>query len=141
MIDVDHFKKVNDTYGHPTGDLVLQRVSQLVKNYLRSQDLACRYGGEEIIVAMQAERHQALEIAENIRRAVENHRMESTESAQTFQVTLSAGLSSSADHGYNTEKLIARADEALYQAKHGGRNQIKESRKVELKLVESKRVA
>lgn len=123
MIDIDYFKKVNDTHGHQTGDIVLEQVARLVQKYLRPQDLAGRYGGEEIIVAVQAGVAQAYEIAERIRKAVEDHQMKSVDGS-LFQVTLSMGIASSQDFEYEADVLIDRADKALYFAKHSGRNQI-----------------
>ena len=125
MIDVDHFKKVNDTYGHQTGDVVLESVSELIRRYLRPGDLAGRYGGEEIIVALEAGRVQAMQIAENIRAALEHHTMVSVSAAeQKFNVTLSVGVASSHEFGFEADVLIGHADEALYRAKHNGRNQV-----------------
>lgn len=124
MIDVDHFKSVNDGYGHQTGDVVLERISELIRRYVRPQDLAGRYGGEEIIVAVQANSSQALEIAENIRRAVESHRMVSTADQAEFQVTLSVGVASTHQIGYGADALIKNADDALYRAKRTGRNKV-----------------
>ena len=125
MIDVDHFKRVNDTYGHQTGDLVLERLSALVGQYMRPTDLAGRYGGEEIIVAIQADSIEAMNVAENIRRAVESCRlMPSNGRHSEFCVTLSAGLASTRHFGHFAENLIGEADAALYKAKTSGRNRV-----------------
>ena len=124
MIDVDHFKKVNDTYGHQTGDVVLEQVAALVRNYLRPQDLAGRYGGEEIIVAVEADAQDVEVLAEKIRSALEAHKMISKDDHKSFQVTLSMGIASSQKHGYEADTLIGKADSALYRAKHNGRNQV-----------------
>lgn len=128
MIDVDHFKRVNDTYGHQTGDAVLERVSALVRSYLRPLDLAGRYGGEEIIVGLQASATDAQALAENIRKALEQSRMSSSPSGSgesvEFQVTLSIGLAKASEHGYSSFAMISAADEALYTAKHQGRNRV-----------------
>lgn len=122
MIDVDHFKRVNDTHGHQTGDAVLQKISGLITEYLRPGDLAGRYGGEELIIAMQSGKLEALTIAENIRKAVEAHSMKAKRSE--LRVTLSAGIASSGDFGHEVDALIERADAALYRAKHDGRNRV-----------------
>lgn len=135
MIDVDHFKRVNDSYGHQTGDLVLERVSQLLLNYLgihepsaTSPDVAAniaaniagRYGGEEIIVAFQGSLAKALELAETFRRAVESTTIQTENNA--FSITLSIGIASTIDFGFDGLNLISKADEALYSAKKTGRN-------------------
>lgn len=123
MIDVDHFKRVNDTYGHQTGDVVLERVSELIKGYLRPEDLAGRYGGEEIIVAFEGSTMLAKGVAENIRRAVEKHKMKSI-SGREFQLTLSMGIASTQMFKYEADVLIGEADAALYRAKDSGRNKV-----------------
>ncbi|MEW6055768.1 MAG: GGDEF domain-containing protein [Bdellovibrionota bacterium] len=136
MIDIDHFKRVNDGYGHQTGDVVLERVSELIKSYLRPEDLVGRYGGEEIIVAMQMSASEANSVANRIRRAVEAHRMISTNHAE-FRVTLSVGVASTQEFKYEADVLISHADKALYRAKKLGRNRVvnaKDSLKVMLSL-------
>jgi len=124
MIDVDHFKRVNDTHGHQTGDVVLQRISELVCKYLQPGGLAGRYGGEEIILAMQMGETEALSVAENIRKAVENCRMVARKSGRKFAVTLSAGIASTREFEHEADILIDRADAALYRAKGSGRNRV-----------------
>ncbi|MBI3555735.1 MAG: GGDEF domain-containing protein [Deltaproteobacteria bacterium] len=121
MIDVDHFKSVNDTHGHQTGDVVLQQISELVSRFMRPEDLAGRYGGEEIIVAMQGGKVEAQAVAERIRSVVESHRMVSRAKVE-FKVTLSVGVASSHEFGFEADSLIGRADAALYRAKSSGRN-------------------
>ena len=123
MIDLDHFKRINDKYGHQTGDVVLERVSELIRAYLRPQDIAGRYGGEEIIVAMQTNYAEAVGIAEKIRQAVRENRMKSAgHSDQNFNVTLSVGIASSYRFGFDGRALIQKADEALYISKAAGRD-------------------
>jgi diguanylate cyclase (GGDEF)-like protein len=135
MIDVDHFKKVNDGYGHQTGDVVLERVSELIRGFMRPEDLAGRYGGEEIIVAIQAGDAKAADVAENIRRAVESQRMKSTSHTE-FTVTLSVGVASTHTFGFEADVLISKADGALYGAKRTGRNKVV-SADVELTLLDA----
>ena len=135
MIDVDHFKKVNDGYGHQTGDIVLERVSELIRGFMRPEDLAGRYGGEEIIVAIEAGEDRAKEIAENIRRAVESNRMQSKNDQAEFTVTLSVGVASTTLFGFDADALINKADSALYRAKKTGRNKVVQAPEVELTLV------
>lgn len=126
MIDVDHFKKVNDSYGHQTGDIVLERVSELIRQYMRPCDLAGRFGGEEVIVAVQGDLALARELADRIRCAVEAHTMTCSSRSEEveFTVTLSIGVASSSDFGLNGDRLIGAADEALYEAKRTGRNKV-----------------
>ncbi len=125
MIDIDFFKRINDGFGHQTGDVVLERVSELIRSYMRPQDLAGRFGGEEIIVALQMGARDAHMIAEGIRKAVENHRMISaSDSKAVFQVTLSVGIASTQEFGYEADVLIGYADEAVYRAKQTGRNKV-----------------
>ena len=122
MIDIDFFKKVNDTYGHPAGDLVIKNISRLLKQRLRGADVIGRYGGEEFAVALpDTPIEGAVRVLDHIREsfsAIVQHAGD-----QTFQVTLSAGV---AQYGAASdgESLIQAADEALYAAKHGGRNQV-----------------
>ena len=124
MIDVDKFKSVNDRFGHQTGDIVLERVSGLIKKYLRPEDLAGRYGGEEIIVAIQSEFATAIEIAERIRAAVAEYKMRSPDHKE-FNVTLSIGIASSGAFDFDAQRLIGRADAAMYQAKNEGRDRVR----------------
>ena len=122
MIDIDHFKQVNDRFGHQVGDEVLERVSDLVRSYLRPYDLAGRYGGEEIIIAVECDDQTALSIAERIRTAVEKTLFESVAQKASFHVTISLGMASTKEFGYDISRLIAEADAALYRAKSSGRN-------------------
>lgn len=125
MIDVDHFKHVNDNHGHQTGDVVLERVSKLIQEYMRPEAIVGRFGGEEIIVAIQGTRQEAMEIAENIRKAVEAQRMTSIANSKCeFHVTLSVGVASTQEFGFEADRLIGEADGALYRAKRTGRNRV-----------------
>ena len=130
FIDIDYFKKINDTYGHPCGDLVLQKVAQLIRGQLRSADVVARYGGEEFAVLLaQAGRDLALEIAQRIRRCVENARVDFPD-GKVVNVTVSIGIGTSelSDDIGNPielgERLVNLADDALYRAKHEGRNRV-----------------
>jgi diguanylate cyclase (GGDEF)-like protein len=103
----------------------LERVSQLVKSFMRPGDLAGRFGGEEIIVALQSGENDALKIAEGIRVAVEKNRMTSVAQVKAeFQVTLSVGIASTQEFGFEADVLIGHADQALYRAKATGRNKV-----------------
>lgn len=120
MIDLDHFKNINDTCGHPFGDLVLQRVAGAIQGMLREYDVAGRYGGEEFaVVATGGPNSDLLALAERIRQAIEE--LEIREGSVSVRVTISVGLAVSAVAD-TQETLLKRADTALYQAKEDGRN-------------------
>jgi diguanylate cyclase (GGDEF)-like protein len=123
LIDIDLFKKVNDTYGHPAGDRVIKCLSRLLKQRLRGADVIGRYGGEEFAVALpDTSVDVAIRVLDHIRESFAGIVQHAGE--KTFQVTLSAGVAPYGEAS-NGESLINAADEALYAAKHGGRNQVK----------------
>ena len=119
-IDIDHFKKVNDNYGHPMGDQVIRSLGWLLKQRLRKTDLVGRYGGEEFLVILPGSNaDQAFEVLDRIRRdfSLIKYAFKDT----CFDATFSAGVSQFPATDC-PEALIKDADEALYDAKHGGRN-------------------
>lgn len=120
MTDIDYFKKVNDTYGHSAGDLVLKTVSREIKNQLRDYDVAGRYGGEEFVILLPFTKiEEAKMVAERLRNAVESKKIELA-GKQHINVTISLGVSE-----YKGEKdFIENADKALYKAKESGRNKV-----------------
>jgi two-component system cell cycle response regulator len=121
LTDIDHFKKVNDTYGHPTGDQVLKRVAGLLKASARKIDIVARYGGEEFAIVLEGtDRVGARQLAERIREEVSQQSFESSKG--NFKATLSLGVAVYPDDARAKADVIARADQALYAAKHGGRN-------------------
>ena len=121
LTDIDHFKKVNDTYGHPTGDEVLRRVAVILKASARKIDIVARYGGEEFTIVLEGtDRAGAFQLAERIRQEVAQQSFASPQGA--FQVTLSIGVACYPDDARDKAEIIARADQSLYAAKHGGRN-------------------
>ena len=124
MVDLDHFKKVNDTFGHTEGDQILCKISSLLKNSVRRKDTVARYGGEEFILILpEAGLEQSFVIAERIRQSVEKTLFE-VERAQV-NLTLSMGISNFPSHRVKSkEELIKMADQALYDAKRGGRNRV-----------------
>ena len=124
MIDIDFFKKINDTYGHAVGDDVLKRSAALYRDSVRSTDLVARYGGEEFAVMMpETELVDGITFAEKIRSLVEETPMETQ--AGPVQVTVSIGVASVPQSRIHTAKeLIVAADKALYRAKRSGRNQV-----------------
>jgi two-component system, cell cycle response regulator len=121
LTDIDHFKKINDSYGHPTGDEVLRRVAAILKASARKIDIVARYGGEEFALVLEGtDRAGARQLAERIRQEVEQQSFPSAKGS--FNATLSIGVASYPDDAREKSEIIARADQALYSAKHGGRN-------------------
>ena len=126
MLDIDHFKNVNDHYGHLTGDDVLENVATLVRQSLRDTDRAGRYGGEEFVIILpKTNLSAALYVAERIREAIEAAEMKAPE-GDVFTITVSQGLCSY-EPGEDEQCLISRADGALYRAKESGRNRVETS--------------
>lgn len=130
FLDVDRFKRINDSHGHQTGDDVLRSVAQLISSQLRAGDTIARYGGEEFVILLpRSELHHSRQIAERIRASIEAQVLPSR-SGEEVRVTISIGLSmlpASELIGHPpqaAERLIAAADQALYQAKSSGRNQV-----------------
>jgi diguanylate cyclase (GGDEF)-like protein len=123
FIDLDNFKKFNDTYGHHAGDITLKVVAEIIQNMKRTEDIVCRYGGEEFIMILpETEKMNALVIAERIRKKVEETVIEFED--KTFNITLSGGISSCPADGKEPQELLKAADVRLYQAKESGRNRI-----------------
>lgn len=119
VCDIDHFKQVNDRFGHLAGDRVLRDVAHILRSAVRSRDCVIRWGGEEFLVLLEhCEQAPGVLLAERIR-----HRVEAHHDADVGKVTLSLGLAT-LKPDETMEQLIARADEALYEAKHGGRNRL-----------------
>ncbi|MBF0302572.1 MAG: GGDEF domain-containing protein [Desulfamplus sp.] len=128
MFDIDHFKKVNDTYGHQAGDVVLQRVSDVVRNDMRTGDILARYGGEEFIAILPSTgKQEAIELAERLRDKIEEQII--VTDAGTIKVTASFGIAS-LEPSYERPdsadmlKLIEEADSMMYKAKLNGRNTV-----------------
>ncbi|MFM2482292.1 diguanylate cyclase [Celerinatantimonas sp. YJH-8] len=124
IIDIDHFKQINDQYGHLTGDKILSSVAELIRKHTREKDLAMRYGGEEFVVIFPEQDHNhAISWAERIRKIIENtlHSFEN----QSLQVTVSIGIAQFCNPSHQAvRQALAAADSALYQAKKNGRNQV-----------------
>ena len=124
LIDIDHFKRINDSWGHQAGDKVLRGFAERLSRELRAVDVAGRYGGEEfLIVFMNVGGDDALEAAERCRAVMAREPFVLVSSGETLAVTLSAGVAE-ARIGDDIEDLLARADAALYEAKSAGRNQV-----------------
>jgi two-component system, cell cycle response regulator len=123
MMDLDHFKAVNDTHGHLMGSHVLAEVGRLIRESIRTEDVAARFGGEEFIAYLPERRaDEALRAAERIRRTIEKEPL--THDGVTTGVTISIGVATFPEHGGDIESLIGRADKALYRAKESGRNRV-----------------
>ena len=124
MVDIDHFKEVNDRYGHQVGDVTLRAVASTVLSCLNSEDLAARYGGEEFVVALlETELEDAVTTAERIRRAVSELVVSYREAS--LQVTVSIGCAEYSHADEDEVALFERADQRLYAAKEAGRNAVK----------------
>jgi two-component system, cell cycle response regulator len=128
MMDLDHFKEVNDTYGHLVGSETLEEVGAVIKRALRAGDVGARFGGEEFAAfLLDADYPQGLVAAERVRAAIEKHdfpavRRESTEPPRTHKITISVGVASFPVDGRDPIQLVELADSALYRAKRSGRN-------------------
>lgn len=124
MLDVDHFKSFNDQHGHDAGDVVLKTIAQVMQDHIRSSDIACRYGGEELtLVLPETSLPAALTKAEEIRQAI--HHITMTYGGQILDnLTASLGVAVFPEHGTTGEAVIQAADAALYRAKGAGRNQV-----------------
>ena len=123
MIDVDHFKKVNDHYGHQTGDMVLREVARIIAAQIREIDIAGRYGGEEFCVILpETDKQGALVVAERIRLASHEEKIKAYDT--TLAIGVSVGVAEFPDDAVKMEELLDKADWALYRAKKLGRNRV-----------------
>ncbi len=123
MLDIDFFKKVNDTYGHDCGDKVLVTLAKACKKHLRKTDLLARFGGEEFcFLFYETDINHAALIAERIRHAISKLKFDSEKNQ--FSVTVSIGVSELLDSNDNIENMLKRSDDSLYKAKENGRNRV-----------------
>jgi len=123
MADIDHFKIVNDTFGHDAGDFVLQRIGSLLKTRMRGHDVACRYGGEEFLVVLSdTSLDVAWQRAESLRQEIKA--LDMVYEGRTIGVTVSFGIAVFPEHGANAAGLLRAADAALYSAKNNGRDRV-----------------
>jgi diguanylate cyclase (GGDEF)-like protein len=121
FFDIDHFKQINDTYGHPMGDTILEELTKVVARANRSSDIFARFGGEEfIIMATSTNAQGAMEHAQRLKQEIEQHRFE------IGRVTASFGVTEFTSQTDSLESLLERADKALYQAKSDGRNCVRQ---------------
>jgi diguanylate cyclase (GGDEF)-like protein len=124
MLDIDHFKRFNDTYGHDAGDTLLRAVGAVLQEHTRGDDIVCRYGGEEFMLVLPGASLAATQQrAEELRTEVQALMVEHGGQALA-QVTVSLGVAGFPAHGTTADSLIRAADQALYQAKRGGRNRV-----------------
>jgi diguanylate cyclase (GGDEF)-like protein len=124
MIDIDHFKNFNDLYGHAAGDRLLRELGQLLQKYIRGEDIACRYGGEEFILILPGiSLEVAQQRAEHLQR--EAKRLQLHNPDQSYErITLSLGVAIYPQHGGNIETVLHAVDDALYRAKREGRDRV-----------------
>jgi len=122
MLDIDRFKRINDTFGHECGDLVLAELGQLVRHHKRAQDICCRYGGEEFVVVLpETSLDAAFHAAEDLRKRIAGHAFRYDR--QTLPVRVSLGVAGAAEHKpRDVEGFINMADKAMYRAKREGRD-------------------
>ncbi|MCS5421363.1 MULTISPECIES: GGDEF domain-containing protein [Psychrilyobacter] len=122
MMDIDHFKKINDTYGHSYGDEILKEISQVLKNNLRDHDIVFRHGGEEFIYCLpKTDKEEAFLVSERIRQSILK-KFKNYEKNGCRHVTASFGIATFLDDGDSVHHLINRADHAMYKVKTSGRN-------------------
>lgn len=125
MIDIDHFKRINDTYGHVAGDAVLRWTASWLKRSFRSSDLVARYGGEEFVVAFtDSDAEQIEERLELLRRGIEGSTLRQGSDGPDITLSISIGTARTPRDGETPDAVLARADERLYEAKRSGRNRI-----------------
>lgn len=137
MLDIDYFKSINDTYGHPFGDAVLRRVGKILNLNLRASDIAVRYGGEEFAVILpNTDIEQAYYVTDKIRQVLGAAKF--TYNDEPVKVTISAGVTSfNIDKDHSSDDLILRADKNLYMAKEMGRNRVYTDRELAIRPMES----
>jgi diguanylate cyclase (GGDEF)-like protein len=125
LIDVDHFKRYNDNFGHPNGDIALKEIAGILKRSIRTYDLAARYGGEELVLVLpQVSPHRALPLAERIRTAIADRPFRGATESASARLTISVGVAGLPANAKSSTELVKRADQALYLAKEEGRNRV-----------------
>jgi len=126
MLDVDHFKQFNDTFGHPAGDEVLRQLARCLNDARRANDVVARYGGEEFaLILVDTAKFTAAKVAERVRERVFSHDFaEAAHGGKASKITVSLGVATFPDDGSDAEALVRAADTALYAAKRAGRNRV-----------------
>ena len=123
LLDIDHFKQINDAYGHAAGDTVLNHIARVLERGMRANDLVARYGGDEFVAYMRCSNEVGMQRAREIREAIDNHAI--SWDGKNIHITVSIGLYCQVlTHGLDVNKLLSNADDAMYQAKKQGRNQV-----------------
>ena len=123
MMDIDHFKCINDTYGHKAGDQALQSLADFIRSRIRSSDSACRFGGDEFVIVMpETSVRSAYDRAEDFRRGVQS--LQLADIGMPGNLTVSIGIATYPDHGATKEDLLRAADQAMYLAKSRGCNRV-----------------
>jgi diguanylate cyclase (GGDEF)-like protein len=123
IMDIDHFKKINDTYGHAVGDEVLRSFAQIIRNTIRQNDIPCRIGGEEFVVACrQTSESEAMRLAERLRQAAVNMPFQLDDLAIPFAISVGVTTTNSAED--SLDSVFKHADRALYHSKQQGRNRV-----------------
>ncbi|MEO5968662.1 MAG: GGDEF domain-containing protein [Bdellovibrionia bacterium] len=125
FFDIDHFKKYNDRNGHPAGDRLLRKFSEIFKNCCRNTDLPARYGGEEfVVICTETDSAGALVLAERVRKEVESTQFEFSSFQPLGKLTVSVGVASFPNNGATSKEVLNAADKAVYHSKENGRNQV-----------------
>ena len=125
MLDIDHFKRINDAHGHKAGDAALRAVADMVRGALRQGDLACRAGGEEFVVVLfDSDTQGAWGVAERLRAAIENHAVPRDGALDPLRCTVTIGVSLPFSTAEGLDIALQQADAALYRGKAGGRNRV-----------------
>ena len=133
IFDIDHFKNYNDVNGHLAGDELLKGLARLIRESLRPNDMACRYGGEEFVIAMpETDAANAQRVADRIREKIATHPFAHRENQPSGRLSISGGVAAFPVDGTNSTELLSHADQALYKAKAGGRNRVVRYRGVEI---------
>jgi diguanylate cyclase (GGDEF)-like protein len=124
MMDIDNFKRINDTYGHLIGDAILKRLAAVLQETVRQVDIPARYGGEEFVVILpETDKENAVSIAERIRKNISEIVVDVSET-ETLSPTVSIGIADYVHDGKEPKELISCADTALYHSKHNGKNTV-----------------
>jgi diguanylate cyclase (GGDEF)-like protein len=124
MLDIDHFKRYNDSYGHEAGDAVLRELGRYLRTQVRGEDIACRYGGEEFVLILpEASLETTMQRAELVRKGAK-HLVIPGSGQAAGPISLSLGVAQFPHHGANAEALLRAADAALYRAKHEQRDKV-----------------